>query len=110
MFFTVHFFILELMKIRWSSLFWGSSAPHFQIKLSIHGSNLNSTFIIMSELKFFLLIGVLTRNFNTVDLIKKFEKNQKPHILKVTAYRTMSPKKSEKGENPRFYGQNKLLS
>jgi hypothetical protein len=44
----------------------------------------------MSELKFFLLIGVLTQDFNTVDLVKFFEKNQKLHIqivaitLKVT--------------------------
>ena len=38
------------MKIRWSSLFHGPFALHFQIKLSTHGSNLNSTFVIMSEL------------------------------------------------------------
>jgi hypothetical protein len=30
--------------------------------------------------------------------------------LKVTSYRTMSKKKSEQSEKPRFYGQNKLLS
>jgi hypothetical protein len=30
--------------------------------------------------------------------------------LKVTSCRTMSKKKSEKREQPRFYGQNKLLS
>jgi hypothetical protein len=86
------------MKIRWSSLLFGSFAPHFQIKLSIHGSNLNSTFIIMNELKFFLLKGVLTQNFNTMDLIKFLEKNKKLHILivivtlKVTSYRTISNK------------------
>jgi hypothetical protein len=73
MFFTVNFFT-ELMKIRWSSLFFGSFAPHFQIKLSTHGSNLNSMFVIMSELKFFLLIGVLTQNFNTMDLVEFLEK------------------------------------
>jgi hypothetical protein len=95
MFFTVKFFTLKLMKIRWSSLFFGSFAPHFQIKLNIHGSNLNSTFIIMSELKFFLLTRVWTQNFKTVDLVKIFEKNQKLHILivavtlKVTSCRTM---------------------
>jgi hypothetical protein len=59
------------MKIRWSSLFWGSFAHHFYIKLSTHGSNLNSMFGIMSELKFFLLMGVMTQNFNTMDLVKK---------------------------------------
>jgi hypothetical protein len=88
------------MKIRWSSLFFGPFAPHFQIKLSTHGSNLNSIFVIMSDLKLFLLMGVLTPNFNTMDLVKILEKNQKLHIvavtLKVMSYRTMSKKKSEK--------------
>jgi hypothetical protein len=48
--------------------------------LSIHASNLNSMFVIMSELEFFLLTGVLTQNFNTMDLVKFLEKNQKLHI------------------------------
>jgi hypothetical protein len=60
--------------------FFGSFAPHFQIKLSTHSSNLNSIFVIMSELELFFLMGVLTQNFNTVDLIKFREKNQKLHI------------------------------
>jgi hypothetical protein len=34
----------------------------------------------MSELKFFLLMRVLTQNFNTVELVKFLEKNQKLHI------------------------------
>jgi hypothetical protein len=34
----------------------------------------------MSELEFFLLTGVLTQNFNIVDLVKFLEKNQKLHI------------------------------
>jgi hypothetical protein len=90
------------MKIRWSSLFSGSFAPHFQIKLSIHASNLNSKFVSMNELELFLLTGVLIPNFNTMDLVKILEKNQKLHIqivgatLKVTSCRTMSKKKSEK--------------
>jgi hypothetical protein len=85
------FFTPKLMKIRWSSLFLGSFATHFQIKLSKHGSNLNFLFLIMSELKFFLMTRVLTQNFNTVDLVKFLEKNQKIHIqiiaviLKVTS-------------------------
>jgi hypothetical protein len=54
--------------------FFGSFANHFQIKLSTHGSNLNSTFVIMSELEFFLVMGALTQNFNTVDLVKFLEK------------------------------------
>jgi hypothetical protein len=65
------------MKIRWSSLFFGSFAFHFQIKLSTHGSNFNSIFVIMSELELFLLTRVLILNFNTMDLVKFPEKNQK---------------------------------
>jgi hypothetical protein len=69
----VNFFTPNLMKIRWSSLFFGSFAHHFQIKLIIHASNLSSIFVIMSELKFFLLTGVLTPNFITMDLVKILE-------------------------------------
>jgi hypothetical protein len=98
----VNFFTPKLIKIRWSSLFSGSFAPHFQIKLSIRTTNFNSRFVSMNELELFLLTGVLTPNFNTMDLIKILEKNQKLHIqilvvtLKVTSCRTMSKKKSEK--------------
>jgi hypothetical protein len=66
----------------------------------------------MTELELFLLMGVLTPNFNTMDLVKILEKNQKLRIqivvgtLKVTSCRTMSKKRSEK---PRFYGQNKIF-
>jgi hypothetical protein len=70
----------------------------------------------MSELELFLLMEVLTPNFNTVDLVKILEKNQKLHIqivavtLKVTSCRTMRKrKKLKKTEKPRFYGQNKLF-
>jgi hypothetical protein len=70
--------------------FWGSSTTYFQIKLSLDGLNLNSVFVIMNELKFFLLTRILTQNSNTVDVAKFLEK-----------------KKSEK---TRFYGQNKLFS
>jgi hypothetical protein len=68
------------MKIRWSFLFFGSFAYHFQIKLSTHGSNLNSIIVIISELEFFLLTRVLIQNFNAMDLVKFLEKNQKLHI------------------------------
>jgi hypothetical protein len=71
-FLTMNFFTPKSMKIRWSSLFFGSFAPHFQIKLSIQGSNLNSIFVSMSELELFLLIGILSPNFNTVDLVNFF--------------------------------------
>jgi hypothetical protein len=65
----------------------------------------------MSELELFLLMGIWT----PMDLVKILEKNQKLHIqivavtLKVTSYKTMSKKKSEKSGKPRFYGQNKLF-
>jgi hypothetical protein len=101
-FFGVNFFTPKLMKIRWSSLFLGFFAPHFQIKLSIHGSNFNSRFVSMNELELFLLTGVLTPNFNTMDLVKILEKNQKLLIqiiavtLKVMSCRTMSKKKVKK--------------
>jgi hypothetical protein len=78
--FSVNFFTPKLMKIRWSFLFFGSS-PHFQIKLSTHGSNLNSIFVFMSELELFFLTGILTQNFNTVDLVKFLEKKSKPSHL-----------------------------
>jgi hypothetical protein len=66
--------------------------------LSIHASNFSSRFVSMSELELFLFLGVLTPNFNTMDLIKILEKNKKLHIqiivvtLKVTSCRTMSQK------------------
>jgi hypothetical protein len=69
----------------------------------------------MRELELFLLTGVLTPNFNTMDIVKILEKNQKLHIriivvtLKVTSYRTMSKKKVKKSDKQRFYGQNKLF-
>jgi hypothetical protein len=58
----------------------------------------------------------LIPNFNTVDLVKILEKNQKLHIqivavtLKVMSCRTMRRKKKvKKSEKPRFYGQNELF-
>jgi hypothetical protein len=66
------------MKIRWFLLFFGYF--DFQIKLSTHGSNLDSIFVIMSELEFFLLTWVLTQNFDTMDLVKSLEKNEKLRI------------------------------
>jgi hypothetical protein len=87
------------MKIRRFFFFFGSFAPHFQIKLNIHASNSNSRFVSMSELDLFLLMGVLTPDFKTLYLVKILEKNQKLHIqiiavtLKVTSCRTMSKRK-----------------
>jgi hypothetical protein len=85
--------------------FFGTFAPHFQIKLSMHASNFNSKFVSMSEPELFLLMGVLTPNFNTMDLVKILEKYQKLHIqivavtLKVTTCRTMSKKKKVKNQD-----------
>jgi hypothetical protein len=98
-FFSVNFFTPKLKRIRWSSLFFGSFETQFHIKFSIHASNFNSKFVSMSELELFLLTKVLTANFNTMDLVKFLEKNQKLHIqivavtLKVTSCRTKSNKK-----------------
>jgi hypothetical protein len=92
--------------------FFGSFAPHFQIKLSIHVSKFNSRFVSMSEVELILLTGVLTPNFNTMDLVKILEKNKKLHIqivvvtLKVTSCRTMNKTKSEKKvKNQDFMGK-----
>jgi hypothetical protein len=66
----------------------------------------------MSELELFFLMGVLTPNFNTMDLVKILEKNQKLHIqivavtLKVTSCRTMRRrKKVKKVKNQDFMGK-----
>jgi hypothetical protein len=40
----------------------------------------------MSELELFLLMGLLTPNFNTMDLVKILEKNKKLHIQIVAAH------------------------
>jgi hypothetical protein len=78
--------------------FFRSFTHHFQIKLSTYDSNLNSIFVIMSELKFFLLMEILTQIFNTMDCVKFLEKNQKLQIqivaitLKMRSYETMRKK------------------
>jgi hypothetical protein len=65
----------------------------------------------MIELELFLLTGVLTPNFNTMDLVKILEKNQKLHIqivavtLKVTSYKIMSKTKVKKVKNQDFMGK-----
>jgi hypothetical protein len=112
----VNFITLKFMKIRWYSTFFGSFAHHFQIKLSAHGLNLNSIFVSMNELEFFLLKGVWTQNSNTMELVKFLEKTQILHIqiiavrLKMTSCRTMSRKqKLKKSDNPRFYRPNRSL-
>jgi hypothetical protein len=104
------------MKIRWSSFFFGSFAPHFQIKLSIHASTFNSRFVSMTGLELFLLTGVLTPNFNTIDLVKILEKISKnshsdrsTHIEGDILQNHEQKKKVKKSEKPRFNGQNKVF-
>jgi hypothetical protein len=97
------------------SFFFGSFAKNLESKLSMCGSNLNFRLVSMSATEFSCLKGILTQNFNTMDLVIFFEKFQKLHIqivavtLKMTPCKTMTKKKSEKNEKPRIYGQNKLL-
>jgi hypothetical protein len=71
----------------------------------------------MSELKFFLLMGVLAQNFNIGDLVKFLEKKSKTshldrsgHIEGDIMQNHKQKTKVKKSEQPRFYGQNKLLS
>jgi hypothetical protein len=108
----MNFFTPKLLKIRWSSLFWGFFAHHFQIQLSIQGSNLNSRFVSMSELELILLMGVLTPNFNTMDFIKFLEKKTKTshldhsgHIEGDVMQNHEQKKKVKKSENQDFVGK-----
>jgi hypothetical protein len=71
----------------------------------------------MSELELFLLMGVLTPNFNTMDLVKILEKKSKVshsdrsgHIEGGLMQNHEQKKKAKKSEKPRFSGQNKLFS
>jgi hypothetical protein len=56
----------------------------------------------MDEAELFLLIGIRTEHFNTMNLLKVLEINQKLHIyittvtLKVTLYEIMRKKRGEK--------------
>jgi hypothetical protein len=70
----------------------------------------------MSELELFLLTGVLTPNFNTMDLVKILEKKSKTshsdrnsHIEHDIMQNHEQKQKVKKSEKPRFYGQNKLF-
>jgi hypothetical protein len=63
--------------------------------LSTHGSNLNSIFVSMSELKFNLLIRVLTQNSNTMEFRKFLAKKIKISTvvtLNMTSFKTMAKK------------------
>jgi hypothetical protein len=72
----MYFFIHELMKTRWSYLFFRTFATYFHIKLSEHGSNVNSIFLIMSELQFLFGTRVFKQNFNNVELVKFIGQNR----------------------------------
>jgi hypothetical protein len=69
----------------------------------------------MSELELFLLTGVLTPNYNTMNLVKILEKSKtlhsdcSGHIEGNIMQNHEQKKKVKKSEKPRFYGQNKLF-
>jgi hypothetical protein len=104
------------MKIRWSSLFFGSFAHNFQIKLSIHASNFNSRFVSMSELELFLLTGGLDSKLQHYGPCKNSWKKSKTsysdrsgHIEGDVMQSHEQKKKVKKSKKPRFHGQNKLF-
>jgi hypothetical protein len=73
--------------------------------------------LIMHELQFILLIGILIQNFNIVDLTNFLEKNKKTlhldcsnHIKDDIIENHEQKQKVKRSEKPRFYGPNKLLS
>jgi hypothetical protein len=95
----MNFFTPKLMKIRWSFFFFlvfCNSLPNqveqTWLKSQLHICNYEWAKILFVD-------GVLTQNFNIVDLVKFLEKNQKLQIqiitvtLKVTSCRTMRKKK-----------------
>jgi hypothetical protein len=93
-----------------------SFALHFQIKLSIHGSNFNFRFVRMSELELFLLMGGLNSKLQYYRPYKNSSKKKKTsysyhsgHIEGDVMQNHEQKKKVKKSEKPRFYGQNKLF-
>jgi hypothetical protein len=71
----------------------------------------------MSELNFFLLTGVLTQNFNIVDLVKFLEffsetshLDHSGHIEGDIMQNHEQKIKVTRSEEPRLYEQSKLLS
>jgi hypothetical protein len=67
----------------------------------------------MSKLEFFLFTGVLTQNFNTMDLVKFLEQKSKTshsnHNDYIEGDIMQNQEHTKKNEKPRFYGQNKLF-
>jgi hypothetical protein len=128
----MNFFTPKLMKIRWSSLFFGSFAPHYQIKRSIHASNFISTSLPNQVehtcLKFHLQIckyewvrilfvdGGLDSKLQHYGPCKNSSKNSKTshsdhsgHIEGVIMQNHEQKEKVKKSEKPRFYRQNKIF-
>jgi hypothetical protein len=112
----VNFFTPKLIKIRCCSLFLGSFAPHFQIKLSIHASNFNSRFVSMSELRIIFVEGDLDSKLqhygpckNSWKKSKTSHSDRSSHIEGSVMQNHEKKKKVKKSEKPRFYGQNKLF-
>jgi hypothetical protein len=116
MFFIVNFFTPKLMKIKWSFLYLGSFTPHFQIKLSTHGSNLNSIFAIMSELNSFCWWGSLLKTSTCGPSKISWKKSKTSrldhsgHIEGDIMQNHEQKQKVKRSKTPRFYGQNKKKS
>jgi hypothetical protein len=72
------------------------------MKLSTHGSNLNSIFVIINELEIFLVMEVFIQESNIMELVTFLEKIEKLYIqtiaatLKMASWRTMGQSKSSK--------------
>jgi hypothetical protein len=72
------------------------------MKLSTHGSNLNSIFVIINELEIFLVMEVFIQESNIMELVTFLEKIEKLYIqtiaatLKTASWRTMGQSKSSK--------------
>jgi hypothetical protein len=66
---------------------WPALEECYETKLGTYNSNPNLRFVSMNELEFFLLTRVMTQNSNTMELVNFLEKSQ----------------------NPKFYGQKKVL-
>jgi hypothetical protein len=92
--FTMNFFTPKLMKIRWSFLFWGSFA--WAKILFVDGG-------LESKLQHYGPCKISWKKSKTS------HSDYSSHI-EGDIIQNHEQKKFEKGENPRFNGQNKLLS
>jgi hypothetical protein len=68
------------MKCEWYSFFWGHLHITFHIKLNTHCSNLNSIFVTMSKLEFFLFTGSSLKTPTSWNFKKTSHSNHSGHI------------------------------